>query len=88
MKELKIKLSWFKPGMRVYDAIYMQVAIVVDVDAWAVHVAFPTNITNHGGILNYAFQYEKQYFTTNSRLMIVDDNGNIKTLEEFFENQL
>jgi len=88
MKQLEIRLSWFKPGMRVYDAIYMQVGIVVDVDAWAVHTAFPANITNHGGVLNYSFPYGKQYFTTDSRLMMVDDNGNIKTLEEFFSDQL
>lgn len=77
MKQIKD----FKPGDRVYDAIYELVGIVYMVDDISVQVAFPENITKHGGRLNYARAYELKYFIKNSRLQIVTDNFNIIDLD-------
>lgn len=88
--ELKIKIKWFLPSMRIYDAFFGQIGIVCDVNMEndIIYVAFPKNISKHGGSLNYVYPYGYKHFIRNSRLMMVDENETIMTLEEYFKNQL
>lgn len=78
----------FKPGMRIYDLLYKQVGIIYKVEEKAIQVAFCENISSHGGILNYTRAYEEKHFIVGSRLMIVNDGGEIYSLEGFFNDSL
>jgi len=60
---LNLSLTVFSPGDRIYDTIYKQVGIVYGVSDIAIQVAFPENITSHGGRLNYARAYEQKSIT-------------------------
>lgn len=77
-----LNFSFFMPGDRVYDTHYKQIGIVYMVSEEAIQVAFPNNITRHGGRLNYTRAYESKFLIENSRLQIVNDNGQIMDLEE------
>ncbi len=76
MKNLKD----FDAGDRVFDTIYNQIGVVYSVSEIAIQVAFPNNITRHGGLLNYARAYEHKHFVENSRLQIVTNEGDIVDL--------
>lgn len=74
----------FKVGYRVFDTEYNQIGIVYLVSEIAIQVAFPENITRHGGLLNYARAYEQKHFIKNSRLQIITPNEQKVNLEDWF----